>query len=234
MLDIAKRTSAGMGLLMILPLLARLYHWYGQDNAWWTTPLRWLTFSVSWPWVMVSHIVLCGWVLWCLRLRLRAALLLCLLLCAALFTGQAAKIALKSQVREPPPCIVWQHIPAQQFYQMPHEQREHLLDTLLLQHRASTPAVNNDWQKASDRAFPSGHTLFAAIWLLLVMGILPPAHSKTQLVILIWAEMVMLSQLLLDMSWPRDLLASILLGWLISNATCWLAQYICQPHMKKS
>lgn len=223
MLDIVKRASAGMGLLMILPLLARMYHWYGQPEAWWTQPLYWISLTSSWPWVIITQIAFCGWFLWCLRLRMMPGLMLCLLLCAALFVAQGGKMLVKSQVREPPPHVVWQHMSAEQFHHMSHEQREGFLDQLLLAQKPGQPALTGNWQKASDRAFPSGFALFAAFWVLMSMVILSPSrHSTTQVVILVWGELMMLSLLLLDMSWPRDLLASVILAWIVSTVTGYL------------
>ncbi len=46
--------------------------------------LWWVTETVTQPWGIITHVVLCGWFLWCLRFRLRAALILFLILAAAI------------------------------------------------------------------------------------------------------------------------------------------------------
>lgn len=53
--------------------------------------LWWVTETVTQPWGIITHVVLCGWFLWCLRFRLRAALILFLILAAAILAGQGAK-----------------------------------------------------------------------------------------------------------------------------------------------
>ncbi len=53
-----------------------------------------------------SHVVLCGWFLWCLRFRLRAALILFLILAAAILAGQGAKSWVKARVQEPRPFVI--------------------------------------------------------------------------------------------------------------------------------
>ena len=49
--------------------------------------LWWVTETVTQPWGIITHVVLCGWFLWCLRFRLRAALILFLILAAAIPAG---------------------------------------------------------------------------------------------------------------------------------------------------
>ncbi len=49
--------------------------------------LWWVTETVTQPGI-ITHVVLCGWFLWCLRFRLRAALILFLILAAAISAGQ--------------------------------------------------------------------------------------------------------------------------------------------------
>lgn len=235
MLNIVKRTAAGTGLLIILPTLARLFHWYGPANShWYTRLLHWLVLPTSWPWVLISQLLLCGCFFCHLRHQPRVIGVL-LLLCVTVLCGLGVKTAIKSQVREPLPYVVWQQLPAPQFYQQSHEQRENYLDSILAQKTASVPVglsgiSSGDWkalagwQKADDRAFPSGHTFFAAFWALSAMALLSARrHSKTQLLLLIWAKLIMLDHLLLNVSWPRDLLAAILLAWGFSMLCGWLA-----------
>lgn len=61
--------------------------------------LWWVTETVTQPWGIITHVVLCGWFLWCLRFRLRAALILFLILAAAILAGQGAKSRVKARVR---------------------------------------------------------------------------------------------------------------------------------------
>ncbi len=45
--------------------------------------------------------------LWCLRFRLRAALILFLILAAAIPVGQGTKSRVKARVQEPRPFVIW-------------------------------------------------------------------------------------------------------------------------------
>lgn len=78
MLSIARRTAAGAAILLIMPLTVWVSGWMWQpgQNATWLKTLYWVTETVTQPWGIITHIILCGWFLWCLRFRLRAALML--------------------------------------------------------------------------------------------------------------------------------------------------------------
>lgn len=80
MLSIARRTAAGAAILLIMPLTVWVSGWMWQpgQNATWLKTLYWVTETVTQPWGIITHIILCGWFLWCLRFRLRAALMLLL------------------------------------------------------------------------------------------------------------------------------------------------------------
>ncbi|MER1979379.1 phosphatase PAP2 family protein, partial [Pseudocitrobacter faecalis] len=73
-------------------------------------------------------------------------------------------------------------------------------------------------QKETGFAFPSGHTMFAASWALLAVGLLwPRRRTFTIAILLVW------------MHWPRDLVAATLMSWLLVTVATWLAQKICGP-----
>jgi phosphatidylglycerophosphatase B len=83
MLSIARRTAAGAAILLIMPLAVWISGWMWQpgQNATWLKTLYWVTETV--PAVGNYHpCLLCGWFLWCLRFRLRAALMLFAILAA--------------------------------------------------------------------------------------------------------------------------------------------------------
>jgi phosphatidylglycerophosphatase B len=85
--------------------------------------------------------------------------------------------------------------------------------------------LREHWQFETGFAFPSGHTMFAASWALLGVGLLwPRRHYKTVAVLMVWAVGVMGSRLLLGMHWPRDLAVATLISWLLVTLACWLVQ----------
>ncbi len=76
--------------------------------------------------------------------------------------------------------------------------------------------LKKHWPFETGFAFPSGHTMFAASWALLGVGLLwPRRHYKTVALLLVWATGVMGSRLLLGMHWPRDLVVATLISWLL-------------------
>ncbi|MDU5714684.1 MAG: phosphatidylglycerophosphatase B [Citrobacter freundii] len=205
MLSIAKRTAVGAGLLLIMPVAVWVSGWSWQPghNVWWLKSLYWVTETVTQPWGIITHVVLCAWFLWCLRFRLKAAVMLFAILAAAILVGQGVKSWVKDRVQEPRPFVVQQDIP-----------------TFLRKH----------WQKETGFAFPSGHTMFAASWALLAVGLLwPRRRTLTIVFLLIWATSVMGSRLLLGMHWPRDLVVATLISWLLVTLATWLAQRVCGP-----
>jgi phosphatidylglycerophosphatase B len=69
--------------------------------------LYWVTETVTQPWGIITHVILCAWFLWCLRFRLRAAMMLFLILAAAILVGQGMKTWIKGRVQEPRPFVIW-------------------------------------------------------------------------------------------------------------------------------
>ena len=109
MLLIAKRTAIGAALLLIMPVIVWLSGWQWQPGhapavlkMWY-----WMTETVTQPWGIITHVALFGWFLWCLRFRLREALVLFLILGAAILAGQGLKSWIKERVQEPRPFVIW-------------------------------------------------------------------------------------------------------------------------------
>jgi hypothetical protein len=90
--------------------------------------------------------------------------------------------------------------------------------------------LRKHWQKETGFAFPSGHTMFAASWALLGVGLLWPRRRWVTLALLLtWATAVMGSRLALGMHWPQDLIVATLISWLLVTLATWLAQRFCGP-----
>lgn len=236
MRTMVKRTSAGAGLLLIMPVGVWLWGWQWEPgaNSNWLKIMYWVTETVTSPWGIITHIMLCGWFLWCLRFRLKAALVLFIILTAAIIIGQTLKSFIKDRVQEPRPFVVWlektKHIPTDEFYNLKRKQRSELVKTQLADQTAVPQWLGKHWQKETSFSFPSGHTMFAASWALLGVGLLwPRRRTFTLLLLLIWATGVMGSRLLLGMHWPRDLVVATLISWLLVTVATWLTQKWCGP-----
>lgn len=236
MLSIARRTAVGAGILLIMPATVWISGWQWQPGAdsGWLKALYWITETVTQPWGIITHALLCGWFLWCLRFRLRAAIMLFAILAGVILIGQGLKSWVKDQVQEPRPFVVWlektHHVPVNDFYNLKRKERGELVKEQLTQQQAVPTFLRKHWQKETGFAFPSGHTMFAASWALLGVGLLwPRRRTFTIAILLVWATGVMGSRLLLGMHWPRDLVVATLMSWLLITCATWLAQRVCGP-----
>lgn len=231
MYEIAKRTAGGALLLLLMPLTVWVsgWHWQPGGNEPLLKALYWVTETVTSPWGILTSAILCGWFLWCLRFRLKAAIGLALLLFAALVIGQGVKSLIKDRVQEPRPFVVWLEqthgVDGKYFYSLHRKERSALVREQLQDQTLVPNRLRKHWQFETGFAFPSGHTMFAATWALLGVGLLwPRRHYKTVALLMVWATGVMGSRLLLGMHWPRDLAMATLISWLLVVVTCWLAQ----------
>lgn len=238
MLSIAKRTTVGAGLLLIMPVAVWVSGWRwqpGHDSGR-LKAMYWITETVTQPWGFITHVILCGWFLWCLRFRLKAAVMLFAILAGAILIGQGVKSWVKERVQEPRPFVIWlektHHIPVDEFYTLKRKERSALVKTQLSTQQDIPLFLRQHWQKETGFAFPSGHTMFAASWALLAVGLLwPRRRTLTIAILLVWATGVMGSRMLLGMHWPRDLVVATLISWALVTLATWLAQRFCGPLM---
>jgi phosphatidylglycerophosphatase B len=107
-------------------------------------------------------------------------------------------------------------VPVTQFYALKRKERAKLVHEQLAQEQDIPSFLRKHWQKETGFAFPSGHTMFAASWALLGVGLLWPRRRwGTIAVLLVWATAVMGSRLALGMHWPLDLIVATLISWLL-------------------
>lgn len=233
---IAKRTTAGAGILMVMPIVVWVSGWRWQPGAN-TEFLRaayWITETVTQPWGIITHVALFGWFLWCLRFRLKAALMLFVILGCAILAGQGVKSWVKDRVQEPRPFVLWlekaHDVKADDFYSLKRKDRGHLVKEQLTDQQNVPHFLRKHWQKETGFAFPSGHTMFAASWALLGVGLLwPRRRTWTIALLLAWATGVMGSRLVLGMHWPRDLVVATLISAILVIIATWLAEKLCGP-----
>ncbi|WP_250392231.1 DUF417 family protein, partial [Escherichia coli] len=115
-------------------------------------------------------------------------------------------------------------------YTLKRAERGNLVKEQLAEEKNIPQYLRSHWQKETGFAFPSGHTMFAASWALLAVGLLwPRRRTLTIAILLVWATGVMGSRLLLGMHWPRDLVVATLISWALVAVATWLAQRICGP-----
>ncbi|MFU2317002.1 phosphatidylglycerophosphatase B [Rahnella sp. PCH160] len=236
MLDIARRTAFGAVLLLLMPAAVWLsgWLWTPGENSAVLRALFWVTETVSKPWGILTTMLLCAWFLWCLRFRLKPAIGLLLILSVTLLAGQFVKDYIKGEVREPRPYVAWlgtsHEMDVSAFYAQKSKLRAEQVKTLLGDNVQIPHWLNKSWQNDTGYAFPSGHTMFAASWALLGIGLLwRRKHYKTVTFLMVWAVTVMGSRLMLGMHWPRDLMASVGISWILVTLACWLTERYIGP-----
>ena len=208
MRSIARRTAVGAALLLVMPVAVWISGWRWQpgEQSWLLKAAFWVTETVTQPWGVITHLILFGWFLWCLLLLQFPAF------------------------RQ----VIWlektHHIPFDEFYTLKRAERGNLVKEQLAEEKNIPQYLRSHWQKETGFAFPSGHTMFAASWALLAVGLLwPRRRTLTIAILLVWATGVMGSRLLLGMHWPRDLVVATLISWALVAVATWLAQRICGP-----
>ncbi|AFI90711.1 phosphatidylglycerophosphatase B [Pectobacterium parmentieri] len=236
MYDIAKRTTIGAALLLIMPMIIWMsgWQWQPEYGGLWLRVLFWITETVTSPWGILTSIVLSLWFLWCLRFRLKAALGLLVIMAITVLVGQGIKSVIKEWVQESRPYVVWleknHQVDDSYFYSLPRKDRSELVKEQLQDQTQIPQWLRSHWQFETGFAFPSGHTLFAATWALLGVGLLwARRHYKTVAILMLWASGVMGSRLVLGMHWPQDLVVATLISWLLVVVASWLAQRWCGP-----
>lgn len=236
MFDIAKRTALGAGILLCLPIAVWLTGWQWQPGAQgvWLRGLFWVTETVTRPWGILTSVLLAIWFLWCLRFRLKPALGVLAIMAITVLIGQGMKSLIKERLQEPRPFVVWlekeYQVDERYFYSLPRTERARMVAEQLSTQQQIPEWLRAHWQFETGFAFPSGHTMFAATWALLAIGLLwARRHYKTVVILMVWASGVMASRLVLGMHWPQDLIAATLISWVLVVLACTLAQRWCGP-----
>ncbi|AHG18246.1 phosphatidylglycerophosphatase [Chania multitudinisentens RB-25] len=231
MLEIAKRTMVGAVVLLLMPLAVWFSGWQWQPggNTALLKGLYWVTETVTAPWGVFTSLIFSVWFLWCLRFRLKPAIGVFVLLLVSIVIGQSIKSVIKDRVQEPRPFVVWlestHQIDEKYFYSLNRKERSALVKEQLQEQALVPEWLSKHWQFETGFSFPSGHSLFAATWALLAVGLLwPRRHYKTVAVLMVWATGVMASRLMLGMHWPQDLAMATVISWLLVTLVCWLAQ----------
>ncbi|AXY32944.1 phosphatidylglycerophosphatase B [Yersinia pseudotuberculosis] len=232
MYNMAKRVTIGTVILLLPTLAIWLSDWQWQPggNNTWLKVFFWVTETVTAPWGILTSVLLCSWFLWCLRVRFKPAVGLFVVLGAVIVLGQGVKSLIKEQVQEPRPFVAWleaeHHINNRLFYSLPRAERSELVRQQLQDQLIIPVWLSRHWQFETGFSFPSGHTVFAATWALLAVGLLwPRRHYKTVVLLMLWAQGVMASRLFLGMHWPQDLIAATLISGVLAAVACGLLQH---------
>lgn len=144
----------------------------------------------------------------------------------AVIATQVVKTGLKATFAEPRPYIAYvvEHtgITTEQFYQESKEEQANRVEAFFVPQGDTPTWLVNHYKHEVGYSFPSGHTIFAATWLLLAVGFRELTGTrtfKTNLligVLTLWSILMLISRVRLGMHYPIDLLVATLAAWIIN------------------
>ena len=225
-----KRLSLYTLLLCFVPFFAWItgYHWAGNtqlselDHA-----LFYLTESGSVPYALISCVIFALLFRFLFHSR-RQWLIAVAIMGASVLATQALKSGLKTLFAEPRPFAVYlaeqTHFSTQDFYALPRAERA-IKVAEFFQTDPNTPAwLTAHYEKETGFSFPSGHSIFAATWLMLAVGFTQLMQNRRLSAKLLlgaithWSLLMLISRLRLGMHYPIDLFAAIIAALLVNAA----------------
>ncbi|OCG24958.1 hypothetical protein A9G22_03250 [Gilliamella sp. App2-1] len=229
---VIKKTIAILAIFLAVPFVIIAINWHWQPASLNNTSkyLFLITETASFPWAIITSTIL--FLVFCLLLPKKTKkriILLWLLLVSAILSGQIIKNLIKSQTAESRPYVLWMatefNISDQQFYSKSQSERKEIIRQLFNNSPTIPSWLSNHWQNETGYAFPSGHTLLAVTWAFLALTLLKcEQHYIIVSFTIIWSILIEISRLLLGMHKPIDLIASVLIAWVISLIFCFYAR----------
>ena len=138
---------------------------------------------------------------------------------------QGVKSGLKNAFAEPRPFVTYvtekTGSSAEAFYAQDRKARAQIVDQFYQTQRNVQEWIKGHYADEVGYSFPSGHTIFAASWLMLAVGFMQLIGNKrgrAKLLIgfmSLWAILMLISRLRFGMHYPIDLFISIFIAWLI-------------------
>lgn len=210
--------------MLLIPVVTWLANWqwslaiqypeYGFDYF-----LFLITETGSVPYAIATCVIFTLLLAWVVRKRY--SLFFVIAVCvASMVATQGLKTAMKSTFQEPRPFVsALFEDKSVDFYKLTREQRGLAVAEKI---GSQQNFVTAHQAKEVGYSFPSGHTIFAVSWLLLVVGFC--LNMRGQAVVfahifaIIWAALMLISRLRLGMHYPIDLFISSLLAFLTNLA----------------
>lgn len=236
-----KRLSLYTFLLCLVPFFVWIFSWKWQGDLQLTSFdyfLYLLTETGSVPYALISCVILACLFFPIFTSKTRWIVAVALMVTSMIVT-QGVKTVAKTFFAEPRPYVTVlaenSDISIESFYAQPRQQRAEIVKQFYAD-KIETPAWLVDHRAdETGYSFPSGHSIFAASWLLLALGFTQLERKKSVIskilvtFMLLWAALMLVSRLRLGMHYPIDLLISLLLAWLVH---CYLFSWFQKNSIK--
>lgn len=226
-INMLKRLSLYTLLLCLVPLFVWLFAWQWNGNIVFESyehPLYWLTESGSVPYAIIT----CG-VFALLFLPLfsnrKQWILAVAVMAFSMVITQGVKSGLKNAFSEPRPFVTYvteqTGSSTDAFYAQDRQARAQIVEQFYQTQRNVPEWIKGHYAAEVGYSFPSGHTIFAASWLMLTVGFMQLMGNRSGRAKLLvgfmslWAILMLVSRLRFGMHYPIDLLISIMIAWLI-------------------
>ncbi|QIM66419.1 phosphatidylglycerophosphatase [Mannheimia granulomatis] len=219
-----KKFSAYTLAMLLIPVVTWLANWQ------WSSAIQYhdfdfdyflflITETGSFPYAAITCVIFTLLLAWVVRKRY--SLFLVITVCvASMLSTQIIKSGMKSVYQEPRPFVTaFFADKTEAFYQLERAQRT---EEVIKYIGEKENFVTRHQSKEVGYSFPSGHTIFAVSWLLLVVGLC--MNMRGQAVIfahifaISWAALMLISRLRLGMHYPIDLFVSSLLAFVVNLA----------------
>lgn len=208
--------------MLLIPIAAWLADWQ------WSLTLEYGSFDYilflitetgSFPYAAITCVIFTLLLAWIVRKRYSPFLVIAVCM-VSVFATQAVKSGMKYLFEEPRPFVAAMFEgKTDEFYQLSRVERGKAVlakagdvQNFVLKHQA----------KEVGYSFPSGHTIFAVSWLLVVIGFC--LNLRGQAVIfahffaILWAALMLISRLRLGMHYPIDLFVSSIIAGITNFA----------------
>ena len=213
--------------LLLIPLLAWVLGWHWSPLYSYTAIdfiLFIVTESGSAPYfALLTSLIFAIW----LSMRCKKLQHHWVIIFLSVFLLQGSTQIIKSTIKvlweEPRPYmsyVVDQGVDIESFYEHSRKERGVIIKQAIKDDPITPSWLKSHWQTETGYSFPSGHTMFAAMWAFIIIGFMTRERDpKTAIAITImtlWAGLMMVSRLRLGMHFPIDLFVSIIVAYIVA------------------